>query len=166
MSHTDLDAVAAPEVSKKGPEFEPPAASVARIVKNSLPSDIQLSKDAKAAFSRAAGIFIFYLTHCANEFKADSKRSTIQAVDVMAALKELDFGDLEGPIEEFMQLYKKEQKEEAAKKKAEKISKSSSTTDAGSAETATMAGKEGDAEGAEEETPEDNDYDEGMDSDP
>ena len=163
MSHTDLDAVAAPEVSKKGPEFEPPAASVARIVKNSLPSDIQLSKDAKAAFSRAAGIFIFYLTHCANEFKADSKRSTIQAVDVMAALKELDFGDLEGPIE---QLYKKEQKEEAAKKKAEKISKSSSTTDAGSAETATMAGKEGDAEGAEEETPEDNDYDEGMDSDP
>ena len=173
----------AAETLMKTPEFEPPQASVARIIKAALPSDVQLSKDAKAAFSRASGIFIFYLTHCANEFKTESKRSTIQAQDVVSALKELDFGDLEGPMEEFLELYKKEQKEEAAKKKAEKASKSSSSSssdgdaavDATTEETEEMAEsrdagdeqEEGDAEEEEEEeAPEDNEREGAMDTDP
>ena len=166
MDDSDVYIQPASEKSIKGPEFEPPAASVARIVKNSLPSDIQLSKDAKAAFGRAAGIFVFYLTHCANEFKADSKRSTIQAVDVITALRELDFGDMEGPMEEFMQLYKKEQKEEAAKRHAEKVSKSDVMTDAMNDDNASIAEKgEGDTEGAEEKVPWNRDN-EVMDSEP
>ena len=37
----------AAETLMKTPEFEPPQASVARIIKAALPSDVQLSKDAK-----------------------------------------------------------------------------------------------------------------------
>ena len=91
-----------------------------RIVKQVLPPNIQLTRDARAAFTRAAGVFIFYLTHCANEFSKEGKRQTIYASDIKKALVELDFEDLEGPFEEFMEVYSKAQKEENALKKAKK----------------------------------------------
>ena len=92
------------------PDFEPPLASVTRIVKSALPSNIMLTKDARAAFTRAAGVFIFYLTHCANEFCQDNNRSTISSTDVRNALKELDFDDFEAPIEEFLEFFKAQEK--------------------------------------------------------
>lgn len=71
----------------KAPDFEPPLSNVVRVIKSVLPDNMSLSKDAKAAFVRATGIFIFYLTHCANDFSKDNKRRTIQTVDVLNALK-------------------------------------------------------------------------------
>lgn len=68
-------------------EFEPPLACVNRILKASLPENTFLTKDSRAAFVRAAGIFIFYVTHCANDFSRDSKRNTIYPQDVINALK-------------------------------------------------------------------------------
>lgn len=41
--------------TSKAPEFEPPQACVSRIIKNVLPENIQLTKEARAAFTRAAG---------------------------------------------------------------------------------------------------------------
>lgn len=79
----------------KGPpsaiEFEPPLACVRRILKNSLPSSTNVGKDASAAFARASGIFIIYLTACANDFARENRRQTITANDVMAAIK-VSFG--------------------------------------------------------------------------
>jgi histone H3/H4 len=75
----------------KGPasavEFEPPLACVRRILKNSLPSSTNVGKDASAAFARASGIFIIYLTACANDFARENRRQTITANDVLAAIK-------------------------------------------------------------------------------
>lgn len=88
--------------SSKTPEFEPPQACVSRIIKNVLPDNVQITKDARAAFTRAAGIFIFYLTHCANDFSKENKRQTIYTQDVLQALKELDFGEFEPVLEEFL----------------------------------------------------------------
>lgn len=68
-------------------DFEPPMACVSRVMKAALPENILLTKDARAAFVRAAGIFIFYLTHCSNDFCRESKRATIFPQDVMAALR-------------------------------------------------------------------------------
>ncbi len=144
----------------KSPDFEPPQASVNRIVKQVLPPNIQLTRDARAAFTRAAGVFIFYLTHCANEFSKEGKRQTIYASDIKKALVELDFEDLEGPFEEFMEVYSKAQKEENALKKAKKNQKSS---DASSSTALALdgEGKGGDAEDAEGEgNPEDGGGDE------
>ena len=107
----------------KNPEFEPPQASVNRIVKQVLPPNVQLTKDARAAFTRAAGVFIFYLTHCANEFSKESKRQTIYASDIKKALTELDFENLEKPFSEFMDVYSKALKEEIALRKAKKNQK-------------------------------------------
>ncbi len=41
---------------------ELPVASVTRVVKAALPESTQIGKEAKAALSRAAGIFVLYLT--------------------------------------------------------------------------------------------------------
>jgi len=68
-------------------EFEPPLACVRRILKNTLPSSTNVGKDASAAFARASGIFIIYLTACANDFAREHKRQTITANDVLAAIK-------------------------------------------------------------------------------
>ena len=70
-----------------GTEFEPPLACVRRMLKNTLPANTNVGKDACAAFSRACGIFIVYLTACANDFARESKRQTITANDILAAVK-------------------------------------------------------------------------------
>ncbi|CAM9460770.1 unnamed protein product [Choristocarpus tenellus] len=43
-----------------------------------------------------------YLTACANDFCRESKRQTISAQDVMQAIKELEFGELEEPLKEYL----------------------------------------------------------------
>jgi histone H3/H4 len=58
-------------------EFEPPLACVRRILKNSLPSSTNVGKDASAAFARACGIFIIYLTACANDMARENKVRTL-----------------------------------------------------------------------------------------
>ena len=70
-----------------GTEFEPPLACVRRMLKNTLPANTNVGKDACASFSRACGIFIVYLTACANDFARESKRQTITANDILAAVK-------------------------------------------------------------------------------
>lgn len=90
------------------PEFEPPQACVNRAVKTVLPDSVQITKEARAAFTRAAGVFIFYLTHCANDICKENKRQTLHASDVLSALRELDFEDFEKPLEEFLEQYRKE----------------------------------------------------------
>ena len=68
-------------------EFEPPLACVRRLLKHSLPSSTNVGKDASSAFTRACGIFVIYITTCANDFARENRRQTITANDVMAAVK-------------------------------------------------------------------------------
>ncbi|CAM9782742.1 unnamed protein product, partial [Discosporangium mesarthrocarpum] len=83
-------------------------ACVQRVIKAALPDNVQIGKDAKAAFARSAGIFIMYLTACANDFCRESKRQTISAHDVMQAIKELEFVELEEPLKEYLDQFRKE----------------------------------------------------------
>jgi histone H3/H4 len=78
---------AAPQAIPAAVEFEPPLACVRRILKTTLPASTNVGKDASAAFARSAGIFIIYLTACANDFARENRRQTITANDVMAAVK-------------------------------------------------------------------------------
>jgi histone H3/H4 len=91
MSSTPTSKAATEPAVKQGPpsavEFEPPLACVRRILKNTLPSSTNVGKDASAAFARSTGIFIVYLTACANDFARENRRQTITANDVLAAIK-------------------------------------------------------------------------------
>jgi len=86
----------------KTPEYEPPQACVNRMIKSVLPSNVQITKDSRAAFARAAGIYIFYLTSCANDFSREKKRQTIFPADVLSSLKELDMGEYVDDVQAFL----------------------------------------------------------------
>lgn len=107
-------------------EFEPPLACVRRILKHALPSSTNVGKDASAAFARATGIFIIYLTSCANDFARENKRQTITANDVLAATKELDFEEFIPEMQTFLENYRameKSKKDAKAKAAADKAGK-------------------------------------------
>lgn len=110
-------------------EFEPPTACVRRILKTTLPSSTNVGKDASSAFARACGIFIIYLTACANDFARENKRQTITANDILAAIKELEFDEFTPDLVKFLDNYreteknKKNAKAKAAAEKAEQKGK-------------------------------------------
>jgi len=113
-------------------EFEPPLACVRRILKNTLPSSTNVGKDASAAYARAAGIFVIYITACANDFARENRRQTITANDVLAAIKELDFDEFTPQLLSFLENYRsaeKTKRESKAKIAAAKASVEGSDAD-------------------------------------
>mmetsp|Transcript_21427 Transcript_21427/g.25860 ORF Transcript_21427/g.25860 Transcript_21427/m.25860 type:complete len:231 (+) Transcript_21427:51-743(+) len=106
-------------------EFEPPLACVRRILKNALPSSTNVGKDASSAFARASGIFVIYLTACANDFARENRRQTITANDVLAAVKELDFDEFTPQLTAFLEKHRATEKsKKVAKAKAKEDAKS------------------------------------------
>ena len=85
-------------------EFGLPLASITRIVKSRLPEGIQVGKEAKLAFSKASGIFVLYLVSCALDICKESKRSTISAADIFAALEEVEFDDYKEPLRDYYEV--------------------------------------------------------------
>jgi histone H3/H4 len=71
----------------KPSDFEVPAACVNRIMKSVLSDNVMMTKEARAAIVRAVSIFIFYITHGANDFSRESKRQTIFPIDIINSLK-------------------------------------------------------------------------------
>ena len=49
--------------TKSGVRLELPQSTVNRLIKEILPSSMSIQKDAKAAFTRAATIWVVYLAH-------------------------------------------------------------------------------------------------------
>lgn len=103
-------------------EYELPNASVARIMKAALPSNIQVAKEVKSSFCKAAGLFILYLTTTANDTCKLNKRTTVTAADVMEALNELEFDEFIPPLQSFLERYREEQSNKKSAKKASKAS--------------------------------------------
>ena len=52
--------------------------------------------------AKAAGIFIVYLTTCANDICKDKKKQTVTAQDILAACGELELDDVKPQLEEFL----------------------------------------------------------------
>lgn len=114
-------------------EFGLPVASITRIVKSRLPEGVQVGKDAKLAFSKAAGIFVLYLTACAGDICRDSKRSTIGVNDIFAALEEIEFEEYKEPLRVFLNRYRHEQQQKQAAALAEAESAKAKEADTASA---------------------------------
>ena len=110
-------------------EFGLPLASITRIVKSRLPEGVQVGKEAKLAFSKASGIFVLYLVSCALDICKESKRSTISAADIFAALEEVEFDEYKDPLRDYLNKYPEQQDARKAEKEqqmAENIANSAS----------------------------------------
>jgi len=104
---------------------ELPRAVITRIIKQSLPENVQVAKDAKLALAKAAKYFILYLSSCSNDFCKSCNRTTIGVNHVYGACEELEFPDFVEKLKQFLEVYKKEQ---AAKKSSKKKAKESENT--------------------------------------
>lgn len=75
-----------------------PNAVVSRLMKESLPDGISISKEAKSCLSRSASVFVLYLTATSvNQCKKDNHK-TMTAQNVLDALEEIDFENFIEPL--------------------------------------------------------------------
>jgi DNA polymerase epsilon subunit 3 len=95
-------------MSDQSKQYELPVAAIGRIVKAALPDNIQVGKEAKTCFAKAAGLFILYLTDSANTFARANKRQTVSAADIMSAVEDLEFEEFIEPLHSFLDAYRKE----------------------------------------------------------
>jgi DNA polymerase epsilon subunit 3 len=80
-----------------------PLSVIAAIAKGAVPEQFNVSKDAKVALQRAAGVFILYLNSAANDVCKSSKRSTVSGPDILRALEEIDMGELVKPCKQALE---------------------------------------------------------------
>ncbi|KAK4997954.1 hypothetical protein LTR66_002731 [Elasticomyces elasticus] len=64
---------------------------IQRLAKGVLPPNTSIQKEALAAFSKSATVFVNYIAAHGNEAAQAAGKKTIQPLDVMAAIKELEF---------------------------------------------------------------------------
>lgn len=108
-------------MAEKLEDLNLPNAVVTRIIREALPDGITVAKEARAAVAKAASIFILYLTSSANMIAKKNNRKTISGPDVLAAIEEVEFDQFMEPLQEALELFKKNLKEKkdatATKKK-------------------------------------------------
>jgi len=75
---------------ERGEELDIQKAHVQRIVKATLPENIQIAKDSKEALAKGSKIFVLYLTACANDICKTSGKSTISPEHILKAVDELE----------------------------------------------------------------------------
>nr|CAI5838673.1 unnamed protein product [Callosobruchus analis] len=76
-----------------------PNASVQKIIKEALPDNTNVGKDARLALSRAASVFVLYVTSQASNEAQKVNRKTLTKEDVINALKDLEFENFIEPLQ-------------------------------------------------------------------
>lgn len=70
-------------------DFKMPEKVVTRLLKDALPDNVIVSKDAKNAVCRSASIFILQLSIAAAEKAQEANRSTLDNKDIIEAVTDL-----------------------------------------------------------------------------
>ncbi|XP_078484567.1 transcription factor protein [Ciona intestinalis] len=83
-----------------------PIANVARIMKNAVPSNGKIAKDAKECVQECVSEFISFITSEASERCAQEKRKTINGEDLLFAMATLGFDPYLEPLKVFLQKYR------------------------------------------------------------
>ncbi|XP_050240076.1 nuclear transcription factor Y subunit B-5-like [Quercus robur] len=90
-----------------------PIANVGRIMKQSLPSNAKISKEAKETMQECVSEFISFVTSEASEKCRKERRKTLNGDDVCWALEALGFDDYSGPIRRYLHRYRELEVERA-----------------------------------------------------
>ncbi|CAF3087708.1 unnamed protein product [Rotaria sp. Silwood2] len=96
-----------------------PNAVIARLMTEALDGSTTISKEARAAMSRAALTFILYISTSANQYASNAKRKTVTVQDIFKALQTNQFDMLVEPLQQALKDYQEQirkKKEETSKK--------------------------------------------------
>ncbi|CAG9854750.1 unnamed protein product [Phyllotreta striolata] len=105
-------------MAEKLDDLNLPNASVQKIIKEVLPDSVNIGKDARSALSRAASVFVLYVTSQASNEAQKGNRKTLTPKDVMTALTELEFENFIEPLEEALIEYKNSRSKKGKGKKS------------------------------------------------
>ncbi|XP_023336220.1 DNA polymerase epsilon subunit 3 [Eurytemora carolleeae] len=86
-------------MAEKPEDLNLPTSIVTKIIKDCLPPNCKVSKEANAAIAKAASVFILYTTSSANAVAQKSSRKTISGQDVISAMGEMEFDKFVRPLE-------------------------------------------------------------------
>ncbi len=87
-----------------------PVANIGRIIKNNLPKEVKLSKEAKETFQECVSEFISFITSEACDKCNQEKRKTINGDDIIYSLTNLGFDHYNGILKIFLEKYRESQK--------------------------------------------------------
>ena len=76
-----------------------PKTVVAKLVKDCVPANCTVSKEANVAILKAAGVFVLYATSKANDVAKENGRKLITGNDVVKAMGEMEFDKFIKPLE-------------------------------------------------------------------
>lgn len=80
-----------------------PNAVVNRLMKEAIPDGVAISKEAKSALTRAASVFVLYLTTTATNIASKKKVKTLAPAHVFGALEEIEFESFVEPLQNFLE---------------------------------------------------------------
>ncbi|XP_019162118.1 PREDICTED: nuclear transcription factor Y subunit B-5 [Ipomoea nil] len=95
-----------------------PIANVGRIMKQILPPNAKISKEAKETMQECVSEFIGFVTGEASEKCRREKRKTLNGDDVCWALGSLGFDDYAPPVRTYLHRYRQVEREKAGEHKA------------------------------------------------
>lgn len=87
-----------------------PVANIGRIIKNNLPKEVKLSKEAKETFQECVSEFISFITSEASERCLSDKRKTINGEDLIQSLSALGFDHYKNILKVYLDKYRDSQK--------------------------------------------------------
>jgi nuclear transcription Y subunit beta len=87
-----------------------PVANIGRIIKNNLPKEVKLSKEAKETFQECVSEFISFITSEASDKCNLEKRKTINGDDILHALTSLGFEHYTSTLKVYLDKYRESQK--------------------------------------------------------
>ncbi|KAJ6725455.1 CCAAT-BINDING TRANSCRIPTION FACTOR-RELATED [Salix purpurea] len=94
-----------------------PIANVGRIMKQILPPNSKISKEAKETIQECASEFISFVTGEASEKCRTERRKTVNGDDVCWAMEALGFDDYAGPLRRYLQRYRETEGDRANQEK-------------------------------------------------
>ncbi|KYB28227.1 DNA polymerase epsilon subunit 3 isoform X1 [Tribolium castaneum] len=106
-------------MAEKLEDLNLPNMTVQKIIKDALPEHVSVGKDARSALSRAASIFVLYITSQATKEAQKVNRKTLLGQDILTALEELEFDEFVEPLSVMLRDFKEAKQKKKVKKGAD-----------------------------------------------
>ncbi|GKU85481.1 hypothetical protein SLEP1_g155 [Rubroshorea leprosula] len=94
-----------------------PIANVGRIMKQILPQNAKISKEAKETMQECVSEFIGFVTSEASQKCRKERRKTVNGDDICSAIGTLGFDDYAGPLRRYLQRYREVEGDRANQEK-------------------------------------------------
>lgn len=94
-----------------------PNTNITKIIRDSLPSDVNMDKEARVAIARATSVFIMYLSSNAAAIAHKHNHKTFSAQDVLDSISEMEFKSFLAPMKTALVQYQKSMKDKKDNKK-------------------------------------------------